>query len=153
MSRLFLFNLTAPLNAYSTDILVSQQADGLTRAAYAKKAFETLYKIKNGDDNTEINRDQLKSDFIKAMPRLDADDTKNNQKKSELSRLIVGFLLDETLPLKHKADLKKEILQGKWPVKALNVKIYLDAKALNAKREISPHEAILMKTPMGAWEA
>lgn len=103
----------------STSNWASQRADNLIREAYGKRAVETLNKIQ---DNTDSNTHklQIKSDLMKAMPLLAVDDHEDTQKKDHLAEMIVGFLLDPKVPLNYKADLKKEILQGKWPTAALN---------------------------------
>lgn len=102
-----------------TDNWASQRADELIREAYAKRAFETFDKIKK-EDNSPSLKHQLKSDLMNAMPRLDIDEVDDAQKKDELAFLIAGFLLDKAVPDKHTADLKKEILQDKWPSELLN---------------------------------
>ncbi|MBX9577796.1 MAG: hypothetical protein K2W97_04900 [Chthoniobacterales bacterium] len=80
-----------------TDNLASQQADGLIREAYGKRAVESLSSKIAG------NEDSIASDLKKAMP-----DMINN--KDEMITQIINFLNDPLIPDKAKEILKKKIV-------------------------------------------
>lgn len=168
-------------NPMGTSNWASQRADGLIREAYGKRAFERLDEIQSGGVSQDL-KDQLKSDLMNAMPRVAVDDAEDVQKKNDLALLTTEFLLDQKEHPKHKADLKKEILQDKWPTEILNdpgvvakiEKLKTPAISVDGKsvwRDVDsetasetdsnidsntispdPHKVPLMKTPMGAWE-